>query len=141
MASEIEMIEARGRRQKATLDWARRSFGERAMNPKERALRVLEEALELAQAEGVELELVDKLARHVYGKPPGDPAQEIGGVAVTLLCYCERKGLSNEAEEVREFRRVLGLPIEYLQKRHAAKEAAGITNMDGPDGKPRIPTP
>lgn len=102
------------------------------MGLKERALRVLEEAVELAQAEGVDITMVNRLTDHVYSKPPGEPAQEVGGVAVTLLCYCERRGISLETEEVREFRRVLALPPEHFAARHAAKDAAGITKMEDP---------
>jgi hypothetical protein len=132
MTHELEIVAVRDRRQRAVMDWAFHCFGSRAMGLKERALRVLEEAIELAQAEGVEPAIVNRLTDHVYSKPPGAPNQEVGGVAVTLLCYCERKRLSLEAEEVREFRRVLALPREHFAARHAAKDAAGIAKMEEP---------
>jgi hypothetical protein len=66
--------------------WINQVFGSDWLTSKEeRGCRVLEEALELAQAMGVtHLQAVD-LARQVYNKPTGEVPQELGGVMHTLL--------------------------------------------------------
>jgi hypothetical protein len=117
---------ARDARQRAVLQWVGDTFGPLALAPYERAQRVLEEAVELGQAEGLTPERARAVVDHVYGKPPGDPAQEAGGLGVTLLAYCEARGLSADGEEVREFRRVLAIDPAHFRARHNVKADAGI---------------
>lgn len=57
------------------------------MDRKERATRILEEALELAQSEGVDFELAKHLTNYVYARTPGDPMQEATGVGLTLIAW------------------------------------------------------
>ena len=118
--------EGRQRRQRTVYAWAAATFGAATMSPVERALRLVEEVVELAQAEGLAPELVRAVLDHVYAKPPGDRAQEVGGVGVTLLAYCEARGLSADAEEARELARVLAIDPERFRERHNIKAAAGI---------------
>lgn len=67
-------------RQAIAGQWACRCFGEQVTaDRKERALRVLEEAIELAQAEGIEVNQAANLVGYVYSRPPGEPSQELGG--------------------------------------------------------------
>lgn len=54
----------------------------------ERTHRFLEEALELAQANGCSREDAVALVDYVFSRPQGDPAQEVGGVLVTLASLC-----------------------------------------------------
>lgn len=69
-------------------EWVTRAFGTTcAANLRERVARVLEEAMELAQAEGLSLPEALTLATYVFGRPLGEPDQEVGGVMVTLLAY------------------------------------------------------
>jgi hypothetical protein len=98
----------------------------------------MEEACELAQAEGLSIQMVQALANHVYSKPPGDPKNEVGGVGVTLLAYCQSKGISATQAEAEEFTRVTRVPADWFRKRHNAKADAGIAvrapeakNVDG----------
>lgn len=49
-----------------------------------RRRRLLEEALEAQQAAGGDRLEAHRLVDYVHGRPVGDPAQEIGGVALTL---------------------------------------------------------
>ncbi len=117
----------RDARQFVVLDWAKAAFGDGVANsPPERASRVLEEAIELAQAAGIDLAGALKLVMHVYSKPAGEPAQEAGGLGVTLLAYCESIKLSADRAEADEINRILARPIEHFRARHAAKAAAGI---------------
>jgi NTP pyrophosphatase (non-canonical NTP hydrolase) len=57
-----------------------------------RCHRFIEEAIELVQALGVSKEDVLKWVDYVYGRPVGEPKQEVGGVMITLAVLC------NEAE-------------------------------------------
>lgn len=60
----------------------------------ERTHRFLEEALELAQANGCSRGEVLALVDYVFGRPQGDPAQEVGGVMVTLAGLCSAIGVN-----------------------------------------------
>lgn len=59
------------------------------MDPGERAMRMLEEAAELAQALGVAEEQFRLIGRHVWSKPKGEIYQELGGAALTLAACAE----------------------------------------------------
>ena len=53
----------------------------------ERCLRLVEEAIELAQSEGVKHETILAIADQVYAKAPGIPHKEAGGVGVCWLAW------------------------------------------------------
>lgn len=70
-------------------DWLCACLGEStAKNKVERNYRFLEEALELVQALGCSKDDALKLVDYVYGRPLGEPKQEVGGVMVTLAALC-----------------------------------------------------
>jgi hypothetical protein len=115
--------------QSDVLDWAVRSFGPIAMNIDERAARVAEEAIEIAQVEGVPLETVKRIADRVYSRAPGERWQEIGGTMIGMLSYAQIIGLSLADCTHREFQRVLSKPREWWQKKHAEKVAAGTADL------------
>jgi hypothetical protein len=120
-------------RPKAALKWAEEMFGEKtARDPLERARRLLEEAIELAQAAGLDLDAVSALAARVYLRPPGDIEREVGQVAMTLEVLAANIGLDADAEASREFARVRHIPKQEWEARHAAKAAQGIARpVDG----------
>jgi hypothetical protein len=118
---------SRARRQSQVYGWCASTFGESvALDMVERVRRLLEEAAELAQVDGLSEDSAVKLIRHVYSKPPGKRAQEVGGVGVTLLAYCEAAGLSADYCERDEIDRILSLPHEYFRKRQNIKAAIGV---------------
>lgn len=117
---------SRNIRQRGVFQWVRETFGDPSTAPSERVKRVLEEAVELAQAEGMTQDHALAIVGYVFGKPKGDPAQEVGGLGVTLLAYCEARGLSADAEEAREFERVLAIDPAHFRARHNKKADAGI---------------
>lgn len=120
-------LSVRDERQQELADLVERIWGRaNLINVAERVARLVEEAAELAQAEGLPFEFVLRIVRHVYAKLPGDPAQELGGLGVTLLAYAASKGLSADACEAAEVRRIRGLSVEHLRARHQAKADAGI---------------
>jgi hypothetical protein len=104
-------------RQEAVKQWAVNAFGEASLAVHERVARLLEEVIELAQAEQFPPDQIARLVDHVYSKPPGSREQEIGGIGVTLLAY--------EAEE-REVLRVMSKTLEHFRARQNAKAAAGV---------------
>ena len=66
--------------------WAVRSFGrDHVINARTRALRIVEEAIELCQAVGVPSEKVHLCAATVYKRPPGDPYRRRRTVRCSLL--------------------------------------------------------
>jgi hypothetical protein len=106
--------------------WMTATFGEETRAIEERALRFVEEAVELAQAVGLPLHRFMDVLCHVYGKPPGDAAREAGAVGVTLLGLCAVLGVSAESEEKTEVARVLAVDPEEFRRRHATKIEAGV---------------
>jgi NTP pyrophosphatase (non-canonical NTP hydrolase) len=125
------------------LDWVEATFGADTCFIHERAARLLEEAIELAQAAGVSEEHALATVRHIFQKPPGDPAQELGGVGLTLLACAAALGESASEAEQKEWKRVLSIPADYFRERHNKKADAGIATRGtlaeaaaGPDATP-----
>lgn len=66
-------------------EWVLYCFGATiAMDKKERCYRFLEEAQELVQALGMTKEEALEMVEYTWGRPKGEPIQELGGVMVTL---------------------------------------------------------
>ena len=122
----MENVNNRDERQRQVYDWVRTTFGLSNQDSRERALRFFEEAVELAQAEGLSERELLRVVEHVFAKPAGSVAQEAGGVGTTLLAYCESKGISADDAERREFERVLAIPAEHFRRRHKVKSDAGV---------------
>lgn len=57
----------------------------RVVDPKVRAFRFLEEAMELAQSLDVTEEQAADLLHYVFDRPKGDVKQELGGCVMTLV--------------------------------------------------------
>ena len=116
------MMIDRADRQIETSEWVERTFGkEHLKNSYTRIKRFMEEALELAQACGMNPDDINKIIAHVYERPPGDPGQEMGGVQLTLLALATSLSLNADHEEEKELKRVLSLPPEHFQQRNKAK--------------------
>ena len=116
----------RDERQALVYEWVCRTFGTPNAGVVERVLRLFEETVELAQAEGLTPERLHAVIAYVYGKPPGDAPQEVGGIGTTLLAYCAAKGISADKFELAELERVLAIDPEHFRKRHDLKAEAGI---------------
>lgn len=113
--------------QKDLLAWVTNCFGGEGLTPRERALRFLEEALELVQAMGLGEGDISKMRRYVYARPVGDVGQEIGGVTVTLYILAEVMGVSVEQVENKEIARVLHPDfVAKIRAKHELKKQAGI---------------
>ncbi|WP_208412999.1 hypothetical protein [Xanthomonas cannabis] len=99
-------------------------------NMTERGDRMLEEVLELLQSHGYDQTRVATLVDYVYGRPVGEPAQEVGGVMVTLAGYCWVAGLDMHAEGARELERIT--QPEVMAKIRSKQEAKNALHFDTP---------
>jgi hypothetical protein len=116
-------------RQSKVLAWAVENFGDIAKNRDERAIRLAEEAIEVAQAEGVSLELIHRVAERVYSRPVGEIGREIGGVAITLDALAENLGRNAYADGNVELTRILSKPKDWWQRKHQEKVEAGTADL------------
>lgn len=123
----VSRVSERDQRQRTVADWVVRCWGQQVLDSApERAGRLLEEALELAQACELPADKAAHILAYVYGRDAGDPAQEAGGVGITLLALCASLGLSADTCEQVEVAKVLAKPVDHFRSRHAEKEAAGV---------------
>ncbi len=101
--------------------WLLACFGELiAGDREERNHRFLEEALELVQASGCSASEAHQLVDYVYGRPVGEPAQEVGGVMVTLAALCLANGLDMHTAAETELARIWTM-VEKIRAKQAAK--------------------
>ena len=112
---------------KIALDWAIRSFGEdHVTNLPIRALRLAEEAVELAQALDVPKEKLLELIEIVYSRPKGNLDQEMGGVMMTATVLSAVRGRDPDYFFACELMRVLAKPTEHFAKRNQEKLDLGL---------------
>lgn len=105
-------------------DWLTREFYPILTNPaslRERALRVLEEATELAQACGISETDIWTLIQRSIKRPKGDWPQEIAQVAITSLAFCESAGYSLQSLAFKELKIILNRSPNYYTARMAHK--------------------
>lgn len=90
-------------------------------------MRVVEEAMELAQSVGVNSMDIKVILNHVYARPVGEVAQEHAGVMISLLASATASGLSLGEITEAEIDRVWSVPLEKILEKQAFKNRAGIT--------------
>jgi len=101
--------------------WMRACFGDAIAGDKvERNHRFLEEALELVQACGCTENEAHQLVAYTFGRPIGEPAQEVGGVMVTLAALCLAQGLDMHSAGETELARIW-TKVEQIRAKQAAK--------------------
>ena len=114
-------------------NWAVRCFGPTSSSDvQERAHRFLEEALELVQALGCTQDEAEMLVDYVFGRPVGEPAQEVGGVMVTMAALCAANGLDMVQAGETELTRIEG-KVEAIRAKHRSKPLASPLPGDYPD--------
>lgn len=111
--------------QKRVEEWLKACFPLSVRSDRgERTHRFLEEALELAQANGCTHGDALALVNYVFGRPSGQPAQEVGGVMVTLASLCSASGIDmNEAgdrELERNWTRIEQIRAKQQSKQHGS---------------------
>lgn len=93
--------------QKRVMAWANSCFAASIVTEKpERNHRFLEESLELVQSLGTTANEAHMLVDYVYGRPIGEPHQEMGGVMVTLALLAEVNNLDALVDGEREYWRI-----------------------------------
>ncbi len=125
--------------------WLMACFGPMiAGDREERNHRLLEESLELVQACGCSASEAHQLVDYVYGRPVGEPMQEVGGVMVTLAALCLANGLDMHAAGETELARIW-TKVEAIRAKQAAKpkhsplpEHAPTRAADYPQGAPIV---
>jgi len=117
------------RTQTAVLKWANESFGDVACNRDERAARLVEEAIELGQTEGLTEDIATRILNRVYDRPPGELRREIGGVGITLEALSENAGVSLEDCVQEEWIRVQSKSKDWWDRKHGEKVVAGTANI------------
>lgn len=108
--------------QEKVSEWLLACFGEDVANDKlERCFRFLEEAIELVQSLGCSKEDAYRLITYVYGRPTGDPEQEVGGVMVTLAALCSVSDLRMSENGDKELKRVWGM-MDKIREKQVTRE-------------------
>lgn len=117
------------------IDWMMETFSmETCRSTHERNHRFLEESLELVQSLGCTAKEAHMLVDYVYGRPVGEPQQEVGGVMVTLAALCAAADIDmNECAEVELAR--CWKNIDKIRAKQAGKPPSsplpGPTQTDG----------
>lgn len=107
--------------------WVITRFGKTNLESKhERAMRVLEEAIEFAQAEGVSQLSCAALTNSVYGKPAGVAKREAAQVMVTLLAWAHSSNEEIVALALEEIERLHTIPRDKVRGKHAIKVQANL---------------
>lgn len=109
----------------------------------ERCDRFLEEALELVQAVGYGPDRARALIEYTFGRPAGEPSQEVGGVMITLAAFCLAHGLDmHEAGETELERISAPAVITKIRAKQAAKARdipfsplPQLVSQEKPDGR------
>ena len=94
-------------------------------------MRVVEEAMELAQSVGCSMLDVDVISEHVFSRPVGNVGQEHAGVMVSLLASATANGLLLEDVTKVEIERIWAVPLETILEKQKMKNRAGITKYGG----------
>jgi hypothetical protein len=102
-------------------DWLAACFSMEICADKiERNHRFLEESLELVQSLGCTQSEAHRLVDYVFGRPAGDPVQELGGVMVTVAALCSANDLDMNAAAEKELARVWE-KMDLIRAKHKAK--------------------
>lgn len=118
----IEERDAMASLQERMREWVQTRIGWEHMHPAERAMRLLEEAVELAQAEGIPHGQVCALVEHVYRRPSGVPRKEMGGVLACALAWCASTGYNLLDLAMEEVERIEAKPVSEIRASVARKE-------------------
>lgn len=119
--------------QRRVVDWMMETFSmEVCRNTTERNHRFLEEALELVQAMGCTAAEAHMLVDYTFGRPVGDPEQEVGGAMVTLAALCAAADISMTELGERELARCWQ-NIDRIRAKQAGKPRSSPLPGPSPD--------
>ena len=127
----LEEVERLRERQASVTAWVRKCFTEaEAKDAPERSLRTAEEALELAQAVGVDAETLHRLVDYVFSRPVGKPEQEIAGTMVTLYAMANALGVDADAAFETELERIQTPEVIERCRRRQHEKRAVLAGLD-----------
>lgn len=116
--------------QKECGSWVSATFGLQSLEDlPNRAARVAEEGVELAQSEKVPKEQVLAIVERAYSRPAGEPKQEAAGVIFTIFAYAHAKGFSLLSALSRELKRVRSKDPEIFRAKQREKYVAGTDRI------------
>lgn len=110
---------------KLVLHWAHSTFGDIALNPVERTLRIVEEAVELAQADDCPKDKLHAIIERAYSRPKDEVYKEMGGLLATVYARCGLEGWDPDMVLSAEVTRILSKPRKHWADKHDAKAADG----------------
>ncbi len=120
---------------KLILSWAVDTWGQTALDPRERAMRLLEEAAEAAQSLDVTPEEAERIVARTYSRPKEfNIAKELGGVFVCLYGLCAVKDLDPDFVLHAEVMRCITRDKVAWRLKHDAKFKDGTSTA--PSGGP-----
>jgi hypothetical protein len=112
--------------QEAVREWVVYCFGEKVADDiATRCFRFFEEAGELCQSLGMRKEDALKLVEYTWGRPVGEPVQELGGVMVTLAALATPAQLHMELAGTAELARCW-LNSDKIRAKQASKAKLGL---------------
>lgn len=116
--------------------WMQECFGaEISADKLERSDRLLEEVLELLQSGNYPPERIATLTKYVWSRDLGEPAQEVGGVMVTLAAYCLAHGLNMHTAGETELERIW-TKVEKIRAKQAAKPKGSALPLEWAEPAP-----
>lgn len=113
-------------RQERAFRWALETYGDRTRNARYQAFRLLEEAMELAQTQGLDFDDLVRTARWVSDRATGDTKVEVGDTAICTLIFAENLGLSFDSCLTTTMLRVKGLDPDKCRAKDDAKVKFGL---------------
>lgn len=104
----------------------------------ERGDRLLEEVFELLQSGDYPKDRVAALMGYVWSRPAGEPAQEVGGVMVTLAAYCLAHGLDMHEAAETELARIW-TKVDKIRAKQKAKPTGSALPQEWATPAPVVP--
>ena len=116
-------------------EWLHNCFDHKIVHSRqERALRFLEEAIELCQASGLPFESVQSIIHYVYSRSVGRLEQEAGGVMISFAALCNNLNIDMQfvanAEYQNICRKVEAIRTKQLNKSGYKNITGAYTNDD-----------
>ena len=121
--------------------WIVKTFGLSNLTHRgERAMRIVEEAIEVAQAEGLPSTVVEAIVARVYSRPVGTRENEIAGLLLTVAAWQANTPSMipafGEAEKL--LAHLEGADPFLFRGKHLAKVEAGVGLPGIPPGPPPV---
>ncbi len=126
LAKHQDSLKPINRFQNQVKPWLDACFGAAIAGDKtERNQRFLEESLELVQSCGCTQSEAHQLVDYVFGRAVGEPAQEVGGVMVTLAALCLAHALDMHKAGATELERIW-TKVDEIRAKQSAKPRFGV---------------